>query len=81
MEAAFSPLSNSFPAVHGGLPPDFQTLHEGFEEFEVDDIIFDNEDVDRWDSSVKKASWELWRVGFGFVGNLMNGFRSGRGGS
>lgn len=81
MEAAFPPLGNGFPAIHGGVPPDFQALHEGFEKFEVDDIIFDDENVDRWDSTVKKASREFWRVRFGFAGNPVNGFGPGRGGS
>jgi len=77
MEAPFPPLSNGFPAIHGGVPPDFQAFHEGFEELEVDDIIFDNQNIDRRDSTVKKASGEFWRVGFRFAGNLVNGFGSG----
>ena len=50
MEAALAPLGHGVLAVHGGLPAYLEALHEGFEELQVDDVIFDDQDVDGWDA-------------------------------
>ena len=42
MKAALPPLGHGVFAVHGGLPAHLEALHEGFEELEVDDVVFDN---------------------------------------
>ena len=55
MEAAAPPFGDGFAAVHGGLPAHFEPLHEGFEEAEVDGVVFDYEDVDGWDGAVEET--------------------------
>lgn len=55
MEAASSPHGGSLFAVHCRLPSDFQPLHECFQEFQVDDIVFDDEDVDGRNRGVENA--------------------------
>ena len=61
MKATFPPFGNSIFAVHGCIPTHFQTLHESFQEAEVDDIVFDDEDVDGRDSAVEETT-KLWRM-------------------
>jgi hypothetical protein len=53
MEAALPPFCNSLLSIHRSLPSYFYPSHEGFEEFKVDDVIFDEENVDGRDGTVK----------------------------
>lgn len=55
MEPALPPLLDGFFAVLRGCPADFQPFHEGFEEFEVDHVVFDDEDVDGRDGAVEEG--------------------------
>lgn len=57
MKATLSPLIDGLSPIHRRMPPDLETLHKGFEKFEIDDIIFDDEDVDWRYGSVQKAAW------------------------
>ena len=52
MEATFSPLGDGVFSIHGCAPADFQAFHEGFEESKIDDVVFDDEDIDGWDGSI-----------------------------
>jgi len=56
MEASGAPFCDGFFAVHGGLPAYFEALHECFEKFEIDDVVFDDEDVDGGYGAVEHAS-------------------------
>lgn len=58
------------------MPSDFQPLHEGFEEFEIDNVIFDDQNVDGWYSAVKEARREFRRVGFKLTRGLMGWLRA-----
>lgn len=67
METALSPFVHSFSAIHSRVPSYFQTLHEGFEELQIDDVIFHDENINRGDGSIQKARR---KVGLG-VGNSL----------
>ena len=56
MEATSPPLVDCFTPVHSGLPSYFETLHEGFEKFEIDDVVLDDQHVDRRDCTIKQSS-------------------------
>ena len=71
MEASTSPFGDGFPPVHCGMPANFQAFHEGFEKFEVDDVVFDNEDVDRGNSTIKQAGRKFGGIVFRFAGGLV----------
>lgn len=42
MEAALPPFRDRFAPVLCALPADFEALHEGFEQFQVDDVVFND---------------------------------------
>lgn len=71
VEATLSPFVDRLSAVHGCMPPYFQTLHESFEEFEVDDVVFDDENIDWRDRSVQKTGGEIGRRIESFLGLLV----------
>ena len=41
------------------MPAYFEALHECFEEFQVDDVVFDNENIDRRDGAFEESGGEL----------------------
>ena len=55
METSIAPLTNRFAAIHRGLPAHLQTFHKRLEELEVDDVVFDNEHIDRRNCAIEKA--------------------------
>lgn len=77
MKTAGSPLCDGVPPVHGCMPSHFKSFHERFEEFEVDDVIFDDQDVDRRNGTIEKTGG-----GFGmfdeFLGPFVRSFGSRR---
>ena len=77
MKASGPPLRDGFSAIHGSVPSNLETLHEGLKKLEIDNVVFDDENVDRWDGAVEKTGWKLGRVRFGFALRT-RGFGTGR---
>lgn len=77
MKPAGSPFRDCIPSIHGRMPSDFESFHECFEKLEVDDIILDNEDVDRRHSPIEKTGWEF-RMFDEFPGSSVRSFGSRR---
>ena len=48
MESTCSPLCHSLFSVHGPLPANLQTLHEGAQNSQVDDVVFHDQHIDWW---------------------------------
>lgn len=59
MKSALAPFCYRFASVHGGVPAYFETLYECFKEFEVDDVIFDDQNVDGRNCAFEKTGGEL----------------------
>lgn len=74
MKAALAPFGYRFATVHGSVPAHFEAFHECLEEFEVDDVVLDNENVDGRNGTFEKTGWELY-LRF----RLSVGFETGRG--
>ena len=53
MEPTLPPLGDRFLSIHSSVPPDFESLHEGFQEFQVDDVIFNDKNVDRGNGPIE----------------------------
>jgi len=52
MKSARFPFIHGNLAIHSRLPADFQPFHQTLENPEVDDVVFDYQDVDWWDGRV-----------------------------
>lgn len=74
VESSLPPFCDRLAPVHGGVPADFEALHKCFEELEVDDVVFDDENVDRRDGAFEESGGEL-ELGF----RLSIRFETGRG--
>jgi len=48
MPSALTPFFDGFFAVYGGRVFQFSFSEEDFEDLGVDDVVFDDEDVDGW---------------------------------
>lgn len=55
VEAALPPLLYRLTAVHRRVPAHLEPLHEGLEQSQVDDVVFDDQDADRRDRPVEEA--------------------------
>lgn len=47
VKATGAPLLNSFSSVHGCLPAYLEALDKGFEQLQIDGVVFDDEYADR----------------------------------
>ena len=77
MKTAGSPFRDCVAPVHGRMPPHFKSFHECFEKFEVDDVIFDDKNVDRRDGTIEKTGWEFGMF-YEFFGSFVRSFGSRR---
>ena len=59
MKSTLTPFRDCFAAIHGSVPAHFKALHECFEEFEVDNVVFDDEDINGRDGTFEKAGGKL----------------------
>jgi hypothetical protein len=57
MKATSPPFRYRFTPIHCCFPSYFKSLQERFKEFQIDDIVFDNKNANRGDSSVQEAGW------------------------
>lgn len=80
VEATFAPFVDSDLAIDGSGPPNLQTLEESFEKAEIDVVVLNNEDVDRWNGHVTKGTLigcfrAIWRLlgAFGFLSGAWRG--------
>ena len=56
MKATFAPFVDGDFAVDGGGPADLQTLEKSLEKAEIDVVVLNNEDVDRWDGNITEGT-------------------------
>jgi hypothetical protein len=60
-----SPFGDGFAPVHGGLPSYLETLHKGFKELEIDDVVFNDQHIDRGTApSSRPAGSDRWSAFF-----------------
>lgn len=52
METASSPLVDRFSPIHRRMPSYLQTLHESLEKLQIDDVVFDDKNINRWHCSI-----------------------------
>ena len=60
-----APLGDGVPTIHGRLPSNLESPHEGFQEFEIDNVVLDDQDVDGGHLPIKRAGeggngFSLW---------------------
>lgn len=63
MKPTLAPFPHRLFTVRSALPTDAEAFHEGFQELLVDDIVFDDEDIDgRYRAFNKATKGSVWRL-------------------
>lgn len=64
MKPAGPPFGDRLPPIHGGMPPHFESFHERFKQFEVDDVVFDDKDIDGRHGAVQQPGRQSRMIGY-----------------